>query len=110
MHGHGLFESGYCTYHHLKDKCKSVAVHSMKGTSTATPFFISAPYERQLLNSTPAAKRTLELAEKPLCILAHSVLMCVTALTSINWLVFVVQTDRVAIFAEVGTERTNINI
>jgi len=91
MQGHGQFESGYCTYHHSKNKSNSVPVHSMKGTSTAAPFFISAPYEGRLLNSPPAAKRTLELAEQHLCILAHSALMCVTALTSTNWLVFAVQ-------------------
>jgi len=93
VHGHGLFESGYFIYHHFKNKCKSVPVHSMQGTSTATPFFISAPYEGRLLNSPPAAKRALELAEQHLYILAHSALMCVTSLTNTNWLLFVVQTQ-----------------
>jgi len=45
VQGHGQFESGYCIYHHSKDKSKSVPVHSMKGTSTAAPFFVSPLYE-----------------------------------------------------------------
>ena len=37
MHGHALFEGGYCIYHHFKNKCKSVPVHSMKGTVELHP-------------------------------------------------------------------------
>ena len=48
-------------------------------------------YQGRPLSSPPAATRALELAEQHLYILAHSALMCVTALTDTNWLPFVLQ-------------------